>query len=83
MSEAERCACGQPLHYRSPEVRATIERMIALLGPEVAVSTPGGAWWVPRHYIALHGLAAAALPELAVRLGFKPAPPDTSAPWVS
>lgn len=60
------CACGQPLHYRDPNLQALIERGIAQLGPEVKVVIGNHAWMVPRHYIALHGLRATEMR----RLGF-------------
>jgi len=60
----DRCACGQPLHYSSPELRAQVERMIASVGgnPMVIVTVtsklgrPTRHFLVQRHYIALHGL---------------------------
>ena len=62
--DAERCACGLPLHYSSPIVRAQVERMIAAAGgkPDVVVTVtsrfgrPTRRFLVQRHYIALHGL---------------------------
>ncbi len=68
---SQRCACGRPLHYLSGDARAFTERMISELGAEMEVTTPDGSWWVPRHYIALHGLHADELPALAARLGFR------------
>jgi hypothetical protein len=65
MTDEERCACGLPLHYSSPEVRAQVERMIEFAGgnPLVIVTVtskrPGVKmrhFLVQRHYIALHGL---------------------------
>lgn len=67
MSETERCHCGRPLHYSSPEIRADVERLIAELGPLINVTVGGRTWRVPRHYIALHGLLGA---EVAT-LGFE------------
>lgn len=62
----ELCSCGRSLHYTDPAVRAEVERYIAQLGPAVKISLPsiGRTYIVPRHYIALHGLNAAVLPEL-------------------
>lgn len=68
------CACGQPLHYNDPAIRAQVERMIALAdGDEfidVWVHNGRGTfgWRVQRHYIALHGLKSRDLPTL----GFEP-----------
>jgi len=67
---SELCACGKPLHYTDPSVRATVEALIANLGENVKVTTPQGTWSVQRHWIALHGLNTATLPHLARQLGF-------------
>jgi len=65
MMSEDLCACGQPLHYPTPEIRAMVERMIALVGSRyVPVLVDGRAWYVDRHYIALHGLIAAEIPTL-------------------
>jgi hypothetical protein len=50
------CHCGSPLHYRDPEARKFVERMIARHGEHVIVRVSGRRWKVPRHYIALHTL---------------------------
>lgn len=50
------CYCGQPLHYSDVALYATVKRMIRLLGPDVRVIAGGRTWFVPRHYVALHGL---------------------------
>ena len=66
------CACGKPLHYSDPKIRAGVEDLIARLGPTIEVAVIGGKKFkVPRHYIALHGIKATELPELAARLGFE------------
>ena len=70
MSAAERCGCGRPLHYSNQAIRALVQELVAELGPDVTVTTPAGTWLVPRHYLALHGLAAGELPRLAAALGF-------------
>jgi len=64
------CCCGRPLHYMSEASEAAVSEMVALLGPTVPVVVAGQAYEVPRHYIALHGLAARDLPQLAVRYGW-------------
>lgn len=66
----ETCACGQPLHYSQPANQAIVQRLIDMHGPLLIVRTPQGAWWVPRHWIALHGIAAADLPALAAQYGW-------------
>ena len=70
----ERCVCGELLlqHYRDkhPEEERYIREMVAQLGPLVTVKTAEGAWLVPRHFIALHGISAKAMPALATQYGF-------------
>lgn len=62
---AEHCACGRPLHYTDPTVRAFVEAVIARQGPTIKVTVLGGrTYLVPRHYLALHGVKAAELPQL-------------------
>ena len=58
----ERCACGRPLHYSSPAVEQAMRQVVAQLGERTRVTTPDGTFLVPRHYVALHGLAADELP---------------------
>ena len=68
----ELCPCGEPLHYRRPESQAKVEDLIAKLGSNVEIRLPSGkGWMVPRHYIALHGVRATALPTLASRYGWE------------
>lgn len=64
MPENNLCHCGQPLHYSSPAIQASVERIIAERGEKVEVSARGRTWLVPRHYIALHGLQEEHLPTL-------------------
>jgi|SRR5882672_2239100 len=64
----ERCHCGQPLHYTNPEIRTVVDRLIAAAGSRfVPIISDGRAWYVDRHYIALHGIATADLPALGFR----------------
>ena len=69
MPEPELCDCGEPLHYTDPEIERRMRKLVEDLGPTIRVAVDSGvapqAWMVPRHYIALHGIAAARLPELA------------------
>jgi hypothetical protein len=65
-----RCPCGRVLHYSDAAIQAYVERSIEERGPTVPASTPAGTWFVPRHFIALHGLTAAALPRLARAYGW-------------
>lgn len=61
---AERCHCGQPLHYTNAHAKALVEELIVELGEFVEVQTPDGRYRVQRHYIVLHGLRAVDLPKL-------------------
>jgi hypothetical protein len=47
-----------------------VGNLIRLYGYTVKVRTPDGAWHVPRHFIALHGLTARDLPRLAAEYGW-------------
>lgn len=70
-TDLERCACGLPLHYASLASEAAMRGVITEMGPNVVVTMAEQSFWVPRHYIALHGLAAKDLPQLAVRYGWE------------
>lgn len=69
----EYCACGQPLHYATPHAQELVEEQIRELGPTIRVVVANGAWMVPRHYIALHGITADDLSGVAQEMGFTPA----------
>ena len=70
--EQHLCACGKPLHYTDRTRRSLVEETISRMGPLVTVTCGTRSWKVPRHFIALHGLVAAAeLPELAKKYGFE------------
>lgn len=68
---SKKCACGEPLHYSSPELQIVVEACIGELGETIDVIVPSGRFRVPRHYIALHGLVARELPQIAAILGFE------------
>jgi len=59
------CACGRPLHYNSSYVQDMVTRLAQRLGETVIVSVGGRRYKVQRHYLALHGLKAKELPQLA------------------
>ena len=63
--ETEICACGKALHYSDPDTERFMRRTVAEYGEYVEIRTPQGAWSVPRHYLALHGIHAGRLPSLA------------------
>ncbi len=68
------CACGLPLHYDNAMDQAFIEAFITIHGECLNVrlmAEPGVVYRVPRHYIALHGIKAWELPDLAARYGFE------------
>jgi hypothetical protein len=54
------CACGRPLHYTDPEVRAAVDRLVADHGDCITITRleDNRSWIVQRHYIALHGIKA-------------------------
>ena len=58
------CACGKPLHYTDPNLQKVIEDMVQNLGEYIKVTVENKTYLVQRHYIALHGLKAAELPNL-------------------
>lgn len=59
------CPCGRPLHYTDRKVEEYVTEMVDKLGLMIKVSVVGvGAYWVNRHYLALHGMKAKDLPEL-------------------
>lgn len=70
-SPVKLCPCGKPLHYAEPSNLAVVEKFIREHGETVVVVTKDGSWLVPRHYIALHGIASINLPAIAERYGFK------------
>lgn len=65
------CPCGKPLHYADRDKRQIMEETISRLGKETKVTVGTRSWMVSRHFIALHGLIAEELPELAAKHGFK------------
>lgn len=72
METIELCPCGRPLHYVKPSMEAAVRRTVANRGETILteVDSGGRAWWVPRHYIALHGIGARELPKLAAQYGW-------------
>jgi hypothetical protein len=67
------CPCGE-VHELSAATRIAYENITAGLPPGVAVVVEGRGWFVPRIYIAAHGLKADELPALAERYGWAPSP---------
>ncbi len=69
----EICGCGRPLHYANERAEATVRLIIARKGPTVPimVAPDPRTYWVPRHYVALHGVAAVDLPGLAMGYGWR------------
>jgi len=65
------CACGEPLHYSSPEMEATIQKLVDELGECIDITIGDCVYEVPRHYIALHGVIAGDVPAVAEQYGFK------------
>jgi hypothetical protein len=69
----ERCACGRPLHYTDPRIERYMRELVTRKGPEILVSVDGENYgiWVPRHYIALHGIRGEQLVTLAAMYGWR------------
>lgn len=70
MGTRAHCPCGQPLHYRTAEIRAYMARQIRRFGPTVVVETTEGTWLVPRHFLALHTFRPWELQTLAAQHGW-------------
>lgn len=70
------CACGEPLHYSSDREREIMMELVREHGEYITVSSVGGSWRIPRHYIALHGLTAYQIPGLAKQYGFEAVKPE-------
>jgi hypothetical protein len=64
------CPCGLA-HVVPQPTRDIVDALVASFGETVRVTTPDGAWAVPRAFIAYHGLAAAELPALAAAYGWE------------
>lgn len=74
---ADVCDCGRTLklHYRDPANYWRVQKLVEEMGPTVRLSVLGiGAWYVPRHYIAAHGVKAREVPQLAAKYGWAVAP---------
>jgi hypothetical protein len=63
----DQCHCGKPLHYTNPFTQAEVTEFVRHFGPFITIvvdGKPPRAWRVQRHYLALHGIKAAELPDL-------------------
>jgi hypothetical protein len=69
MTSPPACPCGEA-HELGAAVRVAYEHVTAGLPSTVPISVGRRTWRVPRIYIAVHGLKAGDLPELARRYGF-------------
>jgi hypothetical protein len=67
------CPCGVP-HELQPVVAEAFQRVTAGLPETVVMTARGRSWKIPRTYIAVHGVRAWELPELADRYGFEEVP---------
>jgi hypothetical protein len=70
MSEETMCACGRPLHYNDSQLQRLVEEIAEREGETIRVTIGCRSWMVQRHYIALHGLKAWEVDEVAQKLGF-------------
>lgn len=59
------CPCGRPLHYKDKRVEEYVTSIVEQKGVMIKMTVGGGgAYWVNRHYLALHGIKAVDLPSL-------------------
>ena len=58
------CACGKPLHYFNKVTQRQVEQLTADLGEYIDIVVGDKKYRVQRHFIALHGIAAADLDRL-------------------
>ncbi len=67
------CLCGKPLHYKDVELQERVEELVEMLGEYIPVRVSGSKieYFVPRHYVALHGLKGCDLENLAQVYGLK------------
>lgn len=67
------CACGKPLHYTDRQIQRAVQWLVDQKGECVEVKVIGkpDTYLVPRHFIALHGMKASELEDLAAFYGFK------------
>lgn len=66
------CPCGQHLHYSNPLDEMAVQELVNRLGVVQKVEVTGlRPVWVPRHYIALHGVTGHDLSGLAARYKWK------------
>ena len=65
------CACGKPLHYTDPVHEELVRSFVARFGEKIKVTVNGRSFMVPRHFIALHGLRASEILQIAARYGFE------------
>jgi len=63
------CPCGT-YHEFAKETRRFIRRVIKRSGRDLLVTTPDGSWWVPRIFIAAHGVQSVQVPALATLYGW-------------
>jgi hypothetical protein len=64
------CPCGE-IHELSAATRVAYENVTRGLPPTVLVVVEEQGWYVPRIYLAVHGLKGEDLPALAERYGFE------------
>lgn len=60
------CPCGGQ-HRLGAEIYAEYQRVVKDKPPTLRIQAGGDCWLVPRLYIALHGIKAADVPQLAAR----------------
>lgn len=52
------CGCGAELHYSQKEIETGVREQVRRKGDVILLAVKGDpvSYWVPRHYIALHGI---------------------------
>jgi hypothetical protein len=64
-----RCCCGED-HSGSKHWPLVLE-FVAKYGETILLTTPEGAWQVPRAFIAAHGIRGSDVPALAKKYGWE------------
>ena len=67
MESSRKCRCGQDLHYSDPDIYTAVQRLVDLLGEDVKITVEDREYMVSRHFLALHGIKASELEDLAAQ----------------
>jgi len=69
--DLNKCLCGERLHYSNSKQQERVQVLIDKLGDCVEIRFGNESYFVPRHYVALHGIKMVELPILAKRYNLK------------